>query len=271
MNGPSKLRPDFSIIGIVQPIIALAIYAIIWSLYGISYGLVSLGIVFGIYALLSLLYLLRTGNAWYIVTFIYQVTVIIMTLIAPKVGLYAIPEARFKPLLLLMFLELAVMIYIMVTKQLKWRGWEVLELAARNVNEATNGFTERPRPLGKISCTRNELTGFSDYLKKKLIAFTFEEENRTVFVPIMTGDEYRLPLGFSNDYSENTRVEIDFEGNVIAQISKKDYLRYKETLAFDQLVESLGHLFIEFFELYKNGEEIRIIYKLNKLNTSIFK
>jgi hypothetical protein len=271
MNGPSKLRPDFSITGIVQPIIALAIYAIVWALYGISYGLVSLGIVFGIYAVLSLLYLLRTGNPWYIVTFIYQITILIMTLIVPKIGLYAIPKANFKPLVMLMFLELVVMIYIMVTKQLKWRGWEVLELAARNVNDATNGFTERPRPLGKISCTKNELTGFSNYLKRKLIAFTIEEENRTVIVPIMTGDEHRLPLGFSNDYSENTRVEIDFEGNVVVQISKKDYLRYKETLAFDQLVESLGQLFIEFFELYKNGEEIRIIYKLNKLNTSIFK
>jgi len=271
MNGTSKLRPDFSVTGIMQPIIALALFAIVWAIYGISYGFVSLGFVFGMYAVLSLLYLLRTGNPWYIVTFIYQVTIIIMTLIAPKIGLYAIPKANFKPLLLLMILELAVMVYIMATKQLKWRGWEVLELAARNVNEATNGFTERPRPLGKISCTRNELTGFSNYLKRKLIAFTIKEENRTVIVPIMTGDEYRLPLGFSNDYSENTRVEIDFEGNVIAQISKKDYLRYKETLAFDQLVESLGQLFIEFFELYKNEEEVRIIYKLNKLNTSIFK
>ena len=124
--------------------------------------------------------------------------------------------------------------------------------------------------MEKIECSVRELAGFSHFIKSKLIAWPIREANRVVFVPIATGDEYRLPLGFSNDYSENTWVAIDKDGNVQAQISKKDYLKYKESLAFDQLVESIGQLFIDFFERYKNGEEVRIIYELNRIKAHPF-
>ena len=40
----------------------------------------------------------------------------------------------------------------------------------------------------------------------------------------------------------------DFDGNVSASISKKDYLAFTEELAFDQLCDSLGKLFIEFMD-----------------------
>lgn len=266
----SKLRPDTSIIGIMQPVIALVIFACIWGIYGMSYGLLSLSFIYGFYAILSLIYLIRTGNLWYIPPFVFQVTVIAITLLAPEVGLYAVPKANFKPLSFLLTVEMAVLIYIIINKKLKWRGWEVLELAARNVDDTTNGFTERPRPLGKIVANKYELAGFAAFLRSKLIAFVIEEENRYVIVPITTGNEYRLPLGISSDYSENTRIEIDLSGNVTAQISKKDYLRYKEALAFDQLVESMGNLFVEFFNLYKNGEETRIMYRISKVKTTPF-
>ncbi len=270
MNGPSKLRPDFSVNGIGQPIIMLIIFAICWGIFGITAGLISIAFAFGFYALLSLIYNFRTKNLWFLVTFIYQLTMIVFFLLAPKVGVFAISKASFKPLVLIMVIELAVLVYIIATKKLRWRGREILELAAMNVDDTTNGFTERPRPLGKIECSVQELAGFSHFIKSKLIAWPIREANRVVFVPIATGDEYRLPLGFSNDYSENTWVAIDKDGNVQAQISKKDYLKYKESLAFDQLVESIGQLFIDFFERYKNGEEVRIIYELNRIKAHPF-
>lgn len=266
----SKLRSNATLTGIAQPVIALIIYAIIWALYGITWALVGLGVIFGIYAILSLAYLFRTRNPWFFVTFIYQVTIIFGTFLAPRVGLYAIPKDNFKPLVLLVVVEMAVMIYIMVNKKLKWRGWEVLEMAARNINEATNGFTDRPRPLGKVNCTRSELVGFSDFLKSKLIAFSIEETDRIIIIPITMGDDYRIPLGLSKNYSEDTRVEFGIDGNVSAQIAKKDYLKYNEALAFDQLVESLGELFISFFEQYQKGEEIRIMYEIEKIKTHPF-
>jgi len=270
MNGPSKLRPDFSVNGIGQPLVMLIIFAIVVSLFGITSGLIFMAFAYGIYAILSLAYNFRTENHWFLIPFIFQVTIILFALIAPKVGVFAVSVASFKPLVLILFVEFATLIYIMSTKKLRWRGREILELAAMNVDDTTNGFTERPRPLGKIDCSKNELAGFTLFIKRSLIAWPIHETNRIVLVPITTGDEYRLPLGFSSDYSESTWIAIDNDGNVQAQISKKDYLKYKETLAFDQLVESLGELFIDFFEKYNNGEGVRIMYDLNKVKAHPF-
>lgn len=270
MNGPSKLNSAFSINGIGQPIVLLIIFAACWGLLGITAGLIFIAFAYWIYAILSLAYSFRTRNPWFLAPFVFQLTMILFTLIVPKVGVFAVNRASFKPLILILLVEFAVLIYIMSTKKLRWRGREILELAAMNVDDTTNGFTERPRPLGKIDCSKNELAGFTLFIKSWLIAWPIHETNRIVLIPITTGDEYRLPLGFSGDYSENTWIAIDNEGNVQAQISKKDYLKYKETLAFDQLVESLGELFIDFFEKYKNGEEVRIIYELNKVKAHFF-
>jgi hypothetical protein len=47
-------------------------------------------------------------------------------------------------------------------------------------------------------------------------------------------------------------------------------MKYKETLAFDQLTEALGNLFIEYFERYKRGEGDRIMYELNAARANPF-
>ena len=265
-----KLRPNTNVTGIAQPIVALLIFAICWGLLGITAGLISMAFIFCLYAILSLAYLIRTGNAWFIVTMVYQFTIILLAMVAPKIGPYAISKEEFKPLVLILIVEMAVLAYIIATNKLRWRGREILELAARNINETTNGFTERPRPLGKIDYRQSELQAFTSHLKSKLIAFTYGETDKTVIVPIMMGNEYRLPLGFSNDYSENTWIAFDKEGNVSTHISKDDYLKYKEALSFDQLCESLGNLFIQFFDYYQKGEEIRIQHEISKIKTNLF-
>ncbi len=265
-----KLRPNTNVTGLVQPIVALLIIAICWGLYGMTAGMISMAFIFGFYATLSLAYFFRTGNGWFIVTMVYQLTILFYAMVAPKIGPYAISKEEFMPLVLIVVLEIAVLAYIIATNKLRWRGREILELAARNINEATNGFTERPRPLGKIDFRQSELKGFTTYLKSKLIAFTYGETDKTVIVPIMMGNEYRLPLGLSNDYSENTWVVIDKGGNVSAHISKMDYLKYKDALSFDQLCESLGNLFIEFFDYYQKGEEVRIQHEINRIKTNPF-
>ena len=191
-------------------------------------------------------------------------------LLAPKVGLFAIPRSNFAPLIFLLIIMMIVLIYIMFSKKLKWRGREILELAARHVNETTNGFTERPRPIDRIEFTMTEFDAFTLFLKSKLIFHTIEESDRVVFVAVSMGDEYRLPLGFSSDYSECSWITVDRQGNVSVQISRKDYLRYKQALAFDQLTESLGELFIDYFERFKRGEGERIIYELNSVRSNPF-
>ncbi len=265
-----KLRPDFSINGIGQPIILLFIFAICWAIFGPSTAMWSFSVGFLFYAFLSLAYFLRTGNVWFIVTMVYQSTIASFALLAPKLGPYAISKEQFKPLLLIVILELAVLIYIMATKKLKWRGFEVLELAAKKVEDVSNGFTDRPRPLGKINGSKYEIEAFARFLKSHLIAFPVSDENKTVIMPIMMGEEYIIPLGISNDYSRKTRIEITHKGNVTALISKNDYLKYEEALAFDQLVESLGLLFMNFFDHFQKGESMRILREINKIKTSPF-
>jgi len=85
MNGTSKLQPDFSVTGIGQPVVVLIIFAICWGLFGITAGLVSMAIAFGMYALLSLFYNFRTENHWFLVTFVYQLTIVVFALLATQV------------------------------------------------------------------------------------------------------------------------------------------------------------------------------------------
>jgi hypothetical protein len=270
MFSTRKLRADTSLVGIGQPIIALLIFAIIWAFSGITMGLVFMAFVYLFYAMISLISLIRMGNPWYMATLIFQLTIFLFALTAPEIGLYAIDKESFKPLMLILFIEFAVLAYILATGKLKWKGREILELAAMNIQETNNGYTERPRPLGQIDARPGDLFGFCKYLKTHLIAVSYSESHQTVIVPIMMGNEYKLPLGLSSDYSQSTRIIIDKENNVSAVISKKDYLKYKEALSFDQLCESLGSLFIVFFEHYKRGEEVRIMHEVSKIKIGPF-
>lgn len=265
-----KLRTNTSLTEIMQPVIAVLIFAISTALFGITAGLVTMAFIFCLYALLSLSFAIRTGNGWFYVTMVYQLTIVLFVMIAPKGGKYPVERSTFKPLILIVIIELAVLIYIIVTKRLRWRGREIMELTAMHIDETSSGYTSRPRPLGNIEYSPQELMGFSAYLKKKLIAFPFKETTRTVLVPISTGDEYKIVLTSISDYTQYSWVAFDKEGSVTAYISKKDYLKYKEALSFDELCESMGELFIQFLEYYKNGEEVRIMGEIDKIKTGLY-
>jgi len=84
------------------------------------------------------------------------------------------------------------------------------------------------------------------------------------------GDEYTFMFRASGGYPDTTWINFDFEGDVSVHISQKDYLDYRESLAFDQLCESLGRLFIEFAEMHQRGEGVRIIDRLDALKLSYF-
>lgn len=63
-------------------------------------------------------------------------------------------------------------------------------------------------------------------------------------------------------YSDDTRIVFQFDGSVSAIISERDYKKYREEWSFDQLCASIGNLFIEFLELFKNGEGERILERI---------
>jgi hypothetical protein len=153
---------------------------------------------------------------------------------------------------------------------LKWRGREILELAANNVDQTNGSFTERPLPTGKIDFSKNDLEEFARFFERKLLGLVYREDSRIVFMPLKYKNEYFALFNPNYNYHEKTWVAISYSGNVSVNISKKDYLDYREDLAFDQLCNSLSDIMINFIELFLDGREVRIIDKMDELKISVF-
>jgi len=157
-----------------------------------------------------------------------------------------------------------------LTRRLKWRGREIFELAAESVEENDNGYTSRPRPVGKVEYSPSQVRAFARFCSRHLIALPYVTSKNISLVPVKMGDEFGRLLGLSGDYRDATWVTFDMDGEVSVHIAKMDYLDYREPLAFDPLCNSLGQLFIDFIELFEKGESIRIIDRMNDLNMGIF-
>ena len=188
----------------------------------------------------------------------------------PKLRLISFFDERIAALIYFLLLAATIwLLYLYFRRKAKWKGREVFELASISIETSKNGFTARPRPTGKIEYTLNELKDFADFLQKNLIAMPFKETDRLVFVPVKMGDEFSFIFYPEKFRASRSWIAFDYHGNVTVNISKRDYLDYREELSFDQLCENLGVLFIEFFEYYKKGEQQRIIYKLDELGLSL--
>jgi hypothetical protein len=134
------------------------------------------------------------------------------------------------------------LVYLLLTRRTKWKGREVFELAAAPVRDAKNGFTTRPRPLGKVDCPRDKLLAYARFLRRNHIALPFIEADKVVLVPVMMGREFSLLYTLKPRYHERSWVVFTFEGDVLVQISHRDYLQFKDQLSFDRLCESMGNL-----------------------------
>jgi len=269
MASKRKFNPSFNI-GVFIPIaITLVAFAFASTFIGISAGIMVVLFVFLLYALFSMWAYAQTRNIAYFAAFLFQSLMVVYFLTVPH-GL--MPMGK-KEAWFFYFCGLIVavwLVYMMATGKGKWKGKNVFELAALQVNDTVNGYTERPRPAGKLSYTKSELFGFAEFVRKNLIALPYIEQDSVVFVPVKMGDEYKFLLGFAGDHRFYSWVSFDFEGNISASISKKDYLCFTEEFSFDQLCDSLGKLFIEFMEYYKKNETERILHRLNSLKFGYF-
>jgi hypothetical protein len=146
-------------------------------------------------------------------------------------------------------------VYLLASRKMRWRYRDILELAAKPVEETQDGFTTRPFPAGVAEYTREELIRFGNYLSKNLIAFPFIEKERILFlINGTTRFLFRRP-----NAQQDTFVTFDFKGNIAVNIAKNDYKKYKAELTFDQLCASLGSLFKTFLQFYQEGKKDRII------------
>ena len=209
---------------------------------------------------------LKTKNTGFLFAFLFQITASLFALLVVMHGLNIDRLVMFIFIVSMLIFGLTGIFYNF-TKRTKWRYREVLELAAQTVDETTDGYTARPRAVGKIAGSENEIRNFGNFLLKNLIALPYAESDRIVFSLAMT---LRHRMGLRSDYAECTHVVFMYNGSVSAYISKGDYLKYKDQFAFDQLCENMGNLFIEFFDLYKNGDSIRIVDRLNSLRLNPF-
>jgi hypothetical protein len=121
-----------------------------------------------------------------------------------------------------------------------------------------------------VDYSKYDIIDFTNYLKRVMIGMTYLEENRVLIVPIKYGHEWGALYNPNFNYLEKTWISFDFDGQVSVHISRKDYLDYKEDLAFDHLCESLGKLMITFADFYMKGDKVRISDRLNSVKLGLF-
>jgi hypothetical protein len=264
-----KFKPDRSYGMILLPFGALAVFIAVGALSGFPAAYTLGGVFFTLYAAYSFLTYLRTANPGFIVVGLYQLSVGLAAF-SWVAGLGQRPN-RLALFWIAWMLFFAVwMILLAVTKRIKWRGREVLELSAASVEQASNGFTGRPLPVGKTDFDQRTILAFAAFARRHLIAATYVGHDRVALVPVREGREPAFILGLKSDHSGETWVSFDFAGNVSANVSQRDYLDYQEALSFDKLCRSLGDLFVEFVGLFQRGEGMRIIDRLDSVGLSMF-
>jgi len=247
----------------------LIMFAFATIFIDIRAGLLVMFICFALFSVFTFFLYLRTHNTSYLAGSLMQLLFAFYFATVPK-GFIPFPNEKMAWFLYFVAIVIGIWMLILVVgkRKNKFKGRELLELAARATELAADGFTDRPRPAGKTTYTRDELFGFAEYIRRNLIALPYLEEDRVLFVPIRMGDEYHFTFSPDSFRQGRTWIAFDFHGNVTVSMSKRNYLDYKEELSFDQLCSNLGQLFIGFMEYYKKGEAERIIYQLNELKLS---
>jgi hypothetical protein len=264
-----KLKADHSIIGLVPALVSLFIAALLGIFFGREPAFTFLAIVFWLFCVYTFMGFRLTGNPHFIAPVMYLLFGgLVLYFHDPAFSSNPPPEILLLNLFTVAFLLW--MVYLLLTKKLKWRGREILELAAATVEETGNGFTNRPLPGGKTSFSKTQIVGFAEFASRNLLAVPYIDDKKVVFVPVMMGREFEYILGLKKDYMDSTWVSFDFDGNVSVNISHRDYMEYQEALSFDQLCASLADLFIDFIETWQRGESVRIISRMDSTRVGIF-
>lgn len=270
MYSTKKLRSDWSVTGIIPALATLAGMLLFGALFGRIGAVFFAGAACFVLSVFAFVAWLRTRSTGYLVTTFYILALAMTSTTFAQNLMGNAPRSIARFFYAWVVIMAVVMMYMAFTKRYKWRGREILELAAAPIEEAGNGFTARPRPSGMIEYTKGQLEAFAEFAGRNLIALPHEESDKILFVPVMMGREFGPLFGLNHDYRSDTWVSFDFEGNVSVNISQRDYLGYRDALSFDQLCESLGNVYIEFFEMFRRGEGSRIIDRLNAVGVHPF-
>lgn len=270
-----KLKTDRGIQGLIPAVISLVFFFLNFFLFDLRIAFISLGYLIIFYSLaFGFWSFYKTGNYYMLVSAFYLLSLggVMLLIKAPESLNGPAPQFpdEFKVVLVFFYLLLFWLIYGMITKRFNYRGREVMELAAWDVEEGPESYTERPRPAGVVDYSKYDIIDFTNYLKRIMVGFTYLEENRVLIVPIKYGHEWGALYNPNFNYLQKTWISFNFDGQVSVHISRKDYLDYKEDLAFDRLCESLGQLMITFADFYMRGDKVRILDRLNSVKIGLF-
>lgn len=265
MNDTRKLKPGDEVGNFLSTILASIGIVIIFFLIGFFYGgrMVDKFIATGLAlcAWFDLMIWVRTRNIGHLIAMAWQSLVAFRLLSGTENKILLAIYSVLVVSLMVLYL------YLLGSKKLKWRYREILELAAKPVQETEDGYTDRPYPSGKAAFSRGEITGFAKFLRKSHVTLPHFEKNRIVFqIEITVWHLFFLRY----DYSRFTHVAFEYDGSMTVYISKKSYAKYKDELSFDRLCESTGNLFRDFLQCYKRGGKRKIIDRMNALKLSIF-
>lgn len=260
-----KTKPKNVLKMIWFPVSTVVIFLGLLALAGPEPAFYTLGGLYLVVAAYIFMTYLRTRNSGHLVFagFITSASLIMVNLpplMEDRSNIGLLPV-----LLVIMYVLMLTTFYMAVNRKLRWRGEEVFELAAMPVEDIGDSFSARPRPAGNVPVSKTEMIRFVEFMTRNLVAFAFREENRVVFVLTLPGNDLPYLLGIKKDYLEDTWVAIDYNGDITVNITEEDYLLFKMDLDFDQLCQSLGDLFGDFLELTKQGQDSRIIDRMNAL------
>ncbi len=274
MSHIQKLKSGSPIKVFVPAIISLIILALSSFFLGIETGLKMLGGLILIYAIISFgFYYIKTRSNVYLISSSYLLAfgLVLLTMQTQHTGNHLLVFPPISRLFLIwMFISWIWLFYLMVTSQTRWKGNHILELAAIGVEQSNDAYTERPFPVREIDFTKDEILALAAYFRKNLIGIHYNDGDRLYFVPINNNDAMDLLFKSGFNVVEDTWIAFDPSSMVSVHISRKTYLSYRENLAFDQLCNNLGNLFIEFLDDYRKGEDVRIIDKLNTVKSDFF-
>lgn len=269
MSYYDKLKPDRSVVGLLPAFFTLAVGAVLGAIFGRNGVAWFFTMAFLAFTLLAFTAWLRTRAVGYLGSTTYLLTVTLALASVPG-SLFGMDDrSLYRVFVTLTFPVIVWLIYLMFARKAKWRGRDLLELAAAPVIELGNGFTERPRPSGKIDRPKEDIIDFAEYCRRNLIALPRLDSDRVYFVLVRMGREFGYLWNPGRDISRDSWVCFDFDGQVSVNISRKDYHMYKDDLEFDKLCASLAETFIEFLEMFVNRQEVRIIDRLNETRTGI--
>jgi hypothetical protein len=251
----SRQLPTEAILWIIMaPLLLIIVF-----LFGFGFLLlVPIGLVYGI---TNLVLYIQSRNWGYLILmiFFFLVSAFAVTLTFHR----GIPDSITFFFGISCVISLGFVIWMGMNRNLKWWSYEVLEIAARPVEDVREGYTNRPLPVGKIEFNKQEMARFVRFIRRHLIAVPYLESDKVVF--LITHSRFSLMTADRN-YADDTYICFHSNGNVTANISFEDYQKYKETFAFDQLCEHLGKLFISYYQKLREGQKEEILESLKTMH-----